>query len=675
MATPDETVAPRDGHDPGSATTVYRIVACLTAVSVLIGAVRAGLDGWMPVFDSAGTVLRARFALGMHPDLLGIYTDASNWAGAPTFFPGPWWLWWMSIPIRILGPNWGPLLSIAALNIIWILAGGWAVKRAVGPRAATAALIFLAALIWSLGIATTYSPSGQVMIVIPFAAFVFVAWALAVGDETVLPVFAVLVNFLLLDEVVLIRIVPMIAVAACVVWAAGLLHARRHDRAAWMQRRRRVARSVVATVVIGLVAWAPTLIQQVTHHPGNLTNLWRANAASPPVASMWGRAWEILVSLFVRPPFWLRGSRTRNALLYTPPPSTIAVILVTLALVGLIAVLGVLAWRRRDRAAFTAQVMAVAVVVAAWFNMAHPPDPTGLPTFVGYYLSTWAVAMFVTFSIGFGVVRTARFGAFMARLPSGRHIRFGAGVAVGCAALLFVGNLPRANFAAGTYDSGDEMLATAKVLVPAVIEATQDRGRVEFARSDIYGTPYLQATAVQLEHRGTPFCVDGVSQWADIEPVRCPHDFADVIVRFLRTEHFDDPEPGERVIATHAALGPADVRQLRELRTRVRAAIAAAGPLEPTDRFVGLVDATMPPGPLRDMVRAPDFFAGDGPMATRATTLEFAAWLGFVDGAAGDDDTVAVEIPGISTAELLRWARLERTQAYESFTVTMTPTR
>ena len=319
---------------------LYRLVAALTVAPILIAAVRDGLHGWVSTMDEAHTVISAKYALSFHPWLLGIYTDGSVWIHTAAFFAGPWWLWWISIALRVFGPVWGPLLAIAGLNALWILLAGWCVQRRLGPRAAMGALIFLGALTWALGTSAFHSPSGQVMIVPVFAAFCFVAWALAAGDEGVLWAFALITNFIVLDEVVLLRVVPVIAAVAVALWAFGLFRHRRLADPTWPQMRRRSLRALISAGVITVIMWVPSLVQEFTHHPGNLTNLWRIYGARPQVASVWGDAYGVLASFFTSPPFWLRGSRSSNLLMYSVPPGIGAQIVVGVLLGGLAIVLG-----------------------------------------------------------------------------------------------------------------------------------------------------------------------------------------------------------------------------------------------------------------------------------------------------------------------------------------------
>ena len=207
-------------HMPNREPSVTRdrkvlvLATLLTITPIFVDAVREGLWGWVPSNDSAATVLRARHAVGLHPYLVGMYTDASTWAGHTTYFPAAWQLYWLWAPTRVLGTTWGPLLAMAALNGIWIGLGAWMVARRLGTRAALVSLLFLAVLNLSLGMTALHAATPMIMVVPPFAVFLFGAWALSSGDVGVLPAMALLTNFLLLCHLVLSLIVPVVVVAA-----------------------------------------------------------------------------------------------------------------------------------------------------------------------------------------------------------------------------------------------------------------------------------------------------------------------------------------------------------------------------------------------------------------------------------------------------------------------------
>ncbi len=637
---------------------MFRVVGVLTVAPIVIGALRAGLSGWVPALDAAHTVTAAKYSLGRDPLLVGMYTDAANWIDTSVYFPGPWLLWWMAIPVRVLGATWGPLLSMAALNSGWIVLAAWAVRRRLGYRRGALALVFMGATIWTFGNALFYSPVPMLMVVPAFMALVFVAWAVAAGDGGVLWLLALLTNFVLLDHLVLTAVVPPIVIAALVCWGVGVARDHRRDPPGRPGLRRRTVREAGSALVVTLVMWLPSLVQQVTADPGNLTNLWRANAASPPVTAMWGRAWGALLRMFTEPPFWLHGSRTRNLLLHDPSPATTHLVVGSVALLGTLAVVGVAAWRLRDRSAVTGVALGAVTLAATWYNLAHPRTPAGLPNLIGYLLSTWVSAMFVTFAVVHVLVRLLR----------GRFRKAGVAVMPAAAACLFALNLPHSNITTGTYAMSDEMISTTASLDEEVTDTLAGTGRVAMAPANMFTRPAMVSIATALDESGVAVCVDGTPQWTEI-PIPGCHDFdPDVTVRVRRTAYSDPTDPGGEIIASHDPLDGPERRELDRLDTRLETAFARGAQAHLTaahrDRLIGV----LPDGAALDQALHPEFLAD--PLDSVENRRNFANLIR--NGGSGGAWGTPVRVDGISTADLRRWAELEHRRISYSYIVTAT---
>lgn len=522
-------------RDPaGRDRWIFWAVAALTVLPMLIGAVVAGSRGWIPTNDGASTVLRAKYALSSDPSLIGMYAYmSSTWIDTPTFFPGPWQLWWMSVPIRVLGTRWGPLLSMAVLNALWYVLAGWLAKRRFGVGAGVGVLLVLAAFSWSLGLASTFTPVPIVAVVIAFAAFVFIAWVVATGDERALPWLALSASFLVLDHLQLTRIVPSIGVAALGSWVVVVLRDRKADEAVWPERKRRSIRAWLLAVAVGVVMWVPSIVQQVTSSDGNLTNLYRAATASrlDPLAKL-GWAYPYTVQLYSPPHFWLRGSVSR----VTEPPSEPTIVAVTIALGLLVVAAGYVSFRRRDRAAFCGVALAVVVFFATWYNFAG--TPLGL-----YVLPLWPSTLFVTFAIAFALIRALP----PASLHGFRPVAVG--LAVVLAALTFT-HTPNPAPTMGT----DFQRRTSRMFDRTVIEAVKGRGTVRLARENAM-FPYLSALAVALDDAGVPVCRTQILSLKRSAIPRCGDRTTDVTISIDGTDR-RPRGPGTRVIARSSGTPP-----------------------------------------------------------------------------------------------------------------------
>ncbi len=641
---------------------MYRFVALCAVTPIIVEAVRRGLSGWIPVQDAAPTVLRASTALGTHPSLVGMFTDSSNYAGAVTYFPGAWQLYWLWAPIRVLGTTWGPLIGMAVLNIGWVLLAGWFVKRRLGHRAGAAALVFVALLEWVLSPALLVSPVPMVMVLPAFAAYCFGAWALAAGDEGVLPLFALVANFLLLDHLVLSLLVPVIGGFAVVCWIAGLAHRRRSEPARWPQMHRRNLRVSAAALGVTLVMWLPPLIQQFTHEPGNLTNLWRAGRAQPDAVLSLTDAAVKWLSLFVAPNFWLRPSRTSSYLMSsTPSPSRLALVVAALALVTLWLVGAVAAYRRRDRPAAAALGLAAVAAAAVCVNITRAVGPVVRPA-RAYVQSTWVVAMFVTFALAYALARAAPAQTSRLAVPS----------IVVAGLVVTASNLPHAAITFGVTVPSDATIQISRRLTDDVLAAVDDGGIVAVRGTDSASYPYTSAAIVALNDAGVPVCSDPIPQFLPSPIPACTGRRVDHTIRFVRGDPSAIDRDGWRILSTVSALTDSEQRELERESARiaslVRDATARGRRIRLAPAFAAYLERPQTPQIVRDAIgdrRVLDSL--DTAMATPSGRASFADYIRTAMLVPDSDPDYwtgrnrdAIEIPGITWSELARWADLEQ---------------
>lgn len=660
MRSPTDGVAVTAPETTARGRLVYRVVAVLGVVPIAVEVVRRGLTGWIPVLDAAPTVVRAKYALGTSPTLVGMFTDSSRYTGAATYFPGAWQLYWLWAPIRLFGSNWGPLIGMGLLNIGWFLLAGWFVKRRLGHRAGAAALCFAAVLNWVLSPALLVSPVPMVMVLPAFVAFCFGSWALAAGDEGVLPLLAVVANFLLLDHLVLTVLVPAIGGVALACWVGGVLWQwRRRPDGSWPDRRRRSLRAVGGGLAVTAIMWLPVVVQQLTHSPGNLSNLWRAGRSQPDTVLSTADAGRRWLSLFVPPDFWLRPSRTSSYLLSTaPPPSTMAVAAVLSALGLLALVLAASAFRRRDRAASSALFLAAVASVASVATIVRAVGQVQNP-YPSYVQSTWVVAMFVTFALAYGIARAAP-----------RRLRgLGTGAVAVAAVVVAVVNLPHAAVTYGVTVAPDRTVDRSRALNTTMLDAVGD-GSVAVRTSGYGAYPYTAAAIVALDAAGVRFCADAIQQFEPSPIPACGSRKLDHEIRFVRGDGSDEAVDGWRVLGTATSLSPADEAELTRSTDRVRAGVATATSEGRGIRFAPafrrLVETEHDLADVRANVADDSILNPPGGlMTTPAGRQRLALLVHMAEDVIRDhpsfdypDDIPPVQIPGVDRSELLRWADL-----------------
>jgi hypothetical protein len=636
--------------------TAYRVALGLVLLPIVIETVRAGRSGWVPARDAAPTVFRAEFALGLHPTLVGMYTDASHWTGIPTYFPGAWQLYWMWVPIKLLGTSWGPLVAMALLNGLWVCLAGWFVQRRLGRRAAVGALTLLAALLYVLTPALSVSPVPMVMVLPPFAAFCFGVWALAAGDDGVLPALALVASFLLLDHLVLVLLVPVLLAFGIASWAVGLIVERRRDRPDWSAKRRTAVRALAGAVVVTVVLWSPALAQQLVGDSGNLGNLVRASGSQPGATmSFWDglRRW---LDLFTPPDFWSRASREHSYLVSQgPPPAPLAVVGAVLVLVSAVTVLAVAACRRRDRPALAAVALAGVSFVAVWVNLERAIGPDG--PHPAYVQTSWVVAMFITFALGYGTVRLAPPVLRRAALPA----------AFGCLLVVTVLNLPHANVPSGVTSASDENIEISRQLDPRLVDALRGRGVVAVGRRGFGGYRFMASSVVALHDAGIPICIDGTPQFEPSPVENCRTRRPDIEIRFDFFDPLHDEIDGWDFVASQSLATPAELREYRRLTRTITAAVDrvedSGEPLRPTPEFVDLIRQRTggrldlgTPEAIAFLNAAPS----GRPMHSGAGRRTFASFIDLVIDEAGDAPGVrAFDLP-VARSEVLQWARLRK---------------
>jgi hypothetical protein len=660
--------------------TVLAIATAVAIAPIMVDAVRVALRGWVPSNDSAATVLRARHAIGMHPSLAGMYTDASQWTGHTTYFPAAWQLYWLWAPTRVLGTTWGPLLSMALLNAIWIGLGVWMVSRRLGTRAALVALVFISVLDLTLGMTALHAATPMIMVVPPFAVFLFGAWTLASGDVGVLPAVAVLTNFLLLCHLVLTLIVPpivVVAVLGCAVWMIRDVRRDASPRAAAVARLRR---PVIWSLVVTAVAWLPVVVEQVRNDPGNLVNLWNASRAKPSSPITMEVAGQVALSLLTRWPFWLPGSRDRSVFNLSRSGQPLGEQTI-IAVVGasVVLVLAVLAIRARDRAGLSALAIATVALGISWVNMLRSPSPYGLPG--QYYLSIWPVSMFVTFAVAFNLLRrlapVLRRSAFAGR----PELLAGFGV-VAVVALL---SLPHTNRSTASTEPTDAQSIVNRELVREGLAAVRGKGPVKLARPRVKAYPSAVGLALALDAASIPFCVDGIEQLQGGPTPSCRGYRHNVVLDVFSTALPAHRPPGSRVVATGQPLGADDLRRLQVLTKRVRVAVernAAEGrTIRLRPEAVEKARAALEQNSkisvkslyrvVKLKVAALNVPGGITKTASgRAKLADAVAGTSLVvDGR----EVPSVVIPGIDGDDFLEWARIEHRWAANAFSIAMAP--
>ena len=626
---------------------VFAVALVATILPVWVAAWRVASSGFPPMGDAALTVTRAHDVFTAHPPLVGMPAASGAFGDTVTSFPGPLQLYALAGPVKLFGNVWGTPIAMGALSTLWIVLAAWMLWRCHGRGTATAGVALLGVFAWSIGIGYLVDPVPATMLIFPLVPFLLVAWCATTGDPPALVAAAVIGNFLWLDHLILVVVVPVVLAVAVI---GHLLAVKRPARAATAtaDEPRHRWRGVVVAAIVSVAMWTPTLIAEATRRPGNLELLVQSSGHERAVVGSWSFSVHVLIGLIATPPFWLRGSFDQPPFHNVPGAPTVAGastafdVVVGLVLAVVFLALLVATHRRGERTAFWGLTVAIAALVAAVPTIYSTPTRFGI---AGYVRPLWGVAAFVWFVVGYSLWR----------LTHQRLSRFGERAVWALAALAVVvglGNLPT-----GTRGYVPDDVATASVdrLHQAVADHLSDgRPLALRTRPDYVTQGYFGALVLALRSAGTDFCVQAGSP-----PLAGVAECGDRRRRVVGLAVSDDASPetfrSASTIAAIALWSSQDQRQFADLDARV-------GSLLERDRPVALSRAgrriltARGPGAVRAAEDALAELTEPAPLAERKKSLRTLVALWLSDPASAETPPFADA--GLSVAEWRRWADL-----------------
>lgn len=277
------------------------VLGGLAVGTVAIDVIWAYRSGYQPIGHGVTEMSQGWDVLTRHPPLVGMPTTfAENAPGVARFHPGPLMFAMFTPFVHLLGIRDSGILAAALLNLsCWLLAA-WAGFRAGGRAAGVAAWIGGAVLMNGLLRDAPFEPVSAVMLVPAVFTVAVLCWAAATGTRKALPIAVLLMSLVTQGYLALglITIGPLL-------WAFVVvaIDAKRGHRA------KEAVRTLVLSVLFGLVLWAPPIYEAATNAGGNFRAL--ATAASSGVPAIGPRglylavAWTLTLPLpwnrFVRP--------------------------------------------------------------------------------------------------------------------------------------------------------------------------------------------------------------------------------------------------------------------------------------------------------------------------------------------------------------------------------------
>jgi hypothetical protein len=397
--------------------TGWELVAVALAVVPIAAAfVRSVVNRWIPVGDNALVEIRARDVFSTeHFPLLGTWSSASRAAGKDLNHPGPLLFDLLAVPVKVFGGPVGIALGVSLINAGAVAGVAVATRRVGGRAAALVATAVAATLSWTLGSELLISPWNPHVLVLPCLLLLVLAWGVAAGDIVLTPWMVAVGSLCLQSHVGYAYLVPAVSLLAIV--GAVVVFRRRSvaDPTVRANDARRASRLAAVSVATVVVLWAQPMWEQLTGPgQGNLARLATSSGGDEAAIGL-GLGARIVSGVVALPPWWGRTSfletvpftplDARGRLGTVDLPGLRVSLVGLMALVGLLAAAGIAAYRRRDRPAFVASVVALAVVVIGLATFAVVPIGTlGLTAHQMRWV--WSLGAFVALVLLVNAVRS-----------------------------------------------------------------------------------------------------------------------------------------------------------------------------------------------------------------------------------------------------------------------------
>ncbi len=580
--------------DPTRRARTFAIVVVVFAcLPIVVATVRALLHHWMPIGDDGLLAIRAQDLFSRHIPLLGTASSASFAATKPLNNPGPLYFYLLGVPVAAFGSVVGTAVGAAAVNLAAMVAIGMIGWRRAGLLGTALAMLVASTLAWSMGSELLYDIWQPHGLLLPFLAFLFLIWSVAASDWPMLPVAIFAGSLLMQTHLTYGYLTPLLIVAGLTI---GLLQSRRTRRQAGAKAEPPIAASatragrwIVIGVLVGLVVWTPSLIEQVTTSDGNMSRLVR-QIQDPPKGVVGGTgALRMTATVLADPPFWGRDSfpntfRPAGTPYGATAPTVdgtgavgarLAALAIGLVLLLLVSV-GLIAWRRRNASGLAAAAVGLVALAGSWYTASKVTvDIVGVASHQFRFL--WSMAAFVTFVILLGLVQ-------MSRTPAvGRWARV---LAIALVAVMTLWNLP--TYAATV---GPQLEAAS---LPAIRDLDRQLGPAERSQPLLldftklrFGEPFSGALMAELRRRNIELVTDDVYLARQLGPTRATNGRDAKVKIFYRS---GDVARAKTLgvftrIAFHNGLDARDARRLDELKRDVGDYLARSG-LRSTPRLV-----------------------------------------------------------------------------------------
>jgi hypothetical protein len=539
---PEAAGAPTTPTPSRAALDRFESAAVVVLVAALVvGAIDAVAEGWVPVSDEALIELRVRDVPSAFP-LVGVYSRF-GWS-----HPGPAEFLALTLPYRLAGgSSVGLLVGVLALHSAAV-AAAWGVARQLAPITASTVLLAMTAVAAGVPATMLRSPWNPNVVLLAAGLCVVAAWSAVEGRRLGLLLVAPVASFLVQVHVGTAPLAAVLVVAVVTAFVA---------RRAWRSRRQLLA--LGAGLGFTVVLWLPPIVEELDGGTGNLSELLDY-AGSSGESVGWATAVDVTSQAYAARPNW-----TVPATAHTPLPSPDRRVPVWLAVPAAAAVLAV---RRRA----WLHVRGLAVVFGAQLAMvvAVAQVRGGLFSYL-YHANRTVAALCVAVGLG----------ALLDQLPVARRAALRTAVLAGTtvlAVVLGVRQLGAANPAPGVG-------AAARQLASGIADEADGRTVALSAGLDFRAIEATYGVLLQLERAG----VDVTMPTADASRVGSHRVGTEPGSLRVEIVPLDGAAATDDAIAVHQPFGAAE-REAIDWLVRQRSAIEADRSLADAERHQRLAD-------------------------------------------------------------------------------------
>ncbi|HVF33543.1 MAG TPA: hypothetical protein VM933_10960 [Acidimicrobiales bacterium] len=249
-------------------------LAGVLVLPLAVGLVALREPTWFPVLDLAMTEYRVRDVFSSHPPLIGLPGRIGRTLAEQGSHPGPLSFYLVAPVHRLLGSTaWAMQVATVVIHAGAVVTALLIARRRGGSRVAGAVAVALALLLRGYGVTLLTQPWNPYLPVLWWVVLLLAVWSVLDGDLPMLPVAVFAASLCAQTHVPYLALSLGLGAVAVV----GAVPALRRDRSSW--------RWAAGAAVLGLVLWAPPIVEQVRHgDDGNLARLL-AHFGDPPQES------------------------------------------------------------------------------------------------------------------------------------------------------------------------------------------------------------------------------------------------------------------------------------------------------------------------------------------------------------------------------------------------------